>query len=61
MEGVGKWVLGGAMGVLSLIGLIMARNAVNDAIYWTGLLVFAFGVLFIYGMVARYAGGRRDS
>ena len=56
MEGIGTWVLGGVMGLLSLLGLIMASRAADGMFYATGLLFFLFGVLFIFFLIARNVG-----
>jgi len=42
--------MGLAMVLVSLIGLIMASQAVDTAIYLSGLALFVFGVLFVYRM-----------
>ena len=56
MGDIGSWILGGAMGVISLVGLIMASQAQDDAFYYTGLLFFVFGVLFIFALIKRCTG-----
>ena len=56
MSVIGSWILGGAMGVISLVGLIMASQAQDDAFYYTGLLFFLFGVLFIFALIKRCTG-----
>lgn len=56
MSDVGSWILGVVMGVLSLLGLIMASQAQDDAFYFTGLLFFLFGVLFIFALIKRCTG-----
>ncbi|MEL0113689.1 MAG: hypothetical protein VW835_18295 [Rickettsiales bacterium] len=48
--GSGRTVMGLAMVLVSLIGLIMASQAVDTAIYLSGLALFVFGVLFVYRM-----------
>ena len=53
---MGIFVLGAAMGVLALIGLFMASGATHGVLYGTGLGLFLFGVLFIFGMIHRYVG-----
>ena len=54
--GIGQFFMGLAMVFVSLIGLILASKAHDGAIYWSGLAICAFGVLFVYGMIGRYAG-----
>ena len=57
MDVTGAWVLGIAMGLLSLVGLLMASNATDSGFYWTGLAFFLFGVLFIFALIKRGTGG----
>ena len=52
----GPWVLGTAMGLLSLIGLALASAAEDTVFYGTGLALFVFGVLFIFGLIYRHVG-----
>lgn len=56
MSDIGSWILGAVMAVLSLLGLIMASQAQDDAFYFTGLLFFVFGVLFIFALIKRCTG-----
>ena len=56
MSDLGNWILGAAMGVISLFGLIMASQAQDDGFYYTGLLFFIFGVLFIFALIKRSTG-----
>ncbi|MCG8358385.1 MAG: hypothetical protein MI920_22700 [Kiloniellales bacterium] len=53
MSGIGAWILGVVMGLLALIGLVMASQAHDAVFYWTGLLVFVFGVSFIFVLIGR--------
>ena len=57
MSTLSTWILGAVMGLISLMGLIMASAAVDRAFYYTGLLFFAFGVLFIFALIGRSGGG----
>jgi hypothetical protein len=52
----GPWVLGTIMGLLSLIGLALASAAEDTVFYGTGLALFVFGVLFIFGLIHRHVG-----
>ena len=45
-----------ALGLLALIGLIMASGAKDGMFYTVGLLFFLFGVLFIFFLIARCVG-----
>lgn len=51
---MGNVILGAVMGLLGLLGLIMASRAHDDGIYVTGMIVFLFGVFFIFAMIKRY-------
>jgi hypothetical protein len=55
-EIMGAWILGVVMGMVSLIGLGIASRAEDGVFYATGLGLFVFGVLFIYGLIYRYVG-----
>ena len=55
-QGFGPWLLGGVMALLSLFGLGMASAAEDTIFYGTGLALFIFGVLFIFGLIYRYVG-----
>jgi hypothetical protein len=57
MEGnTGTWVLGAIMGLLGLLGLGLASAAQDNVFYGTGLALFLFGVLFIFGLIHRHVG-----
>ena len=51
-----KWILGACMAVVALLGLIMASKAADPMIYYFGLGLCLFGVLFNYGLIARNSG-----
>jgi hypothetical protein len=55
-EGFGPWLLGVLMGLTSLLGLFLASAASDPMFYAAGLLFFLFGVLMIFGLIARYVG-----
>jgi hypothetical protein len=55
-NGDGKWIFGGIMALLSLIGLLMASRAIDATFYWTGLAFFLFGVLAIFGLIGKAYG-----
>jgi len=50
--------MGVAMAVLALLGLVIAGNATDTTMYYAGLGLCLFGILFNYGMIARRAGMR---
>lgn len=53
MGDISKWVVGAAMSLLALVGLIVAARAHDATMYWVGLAIFAFAVLFIFHLVKR--------
>ena len=53
---VGPWIMGTLLALLSLVGLFMAAYARDDVFHIGGLLIFAFGVLFIFRLIGRYTG-----
>jgi hypothetical protein len=55
-DSIGPWVLGTAMGLLGLIGLALASAAEDTVFYGTGLALFLFGVLFVFGLIHRCVG-----
>lgn len=50
------WILGIVMGVLALLGLVMASAAVDPIFHGTGLALSAFGVLFIFVLIKQNTG-----
>lgn len=50
------WVLGVIMGLLALVGLLMASGAVDTIFYATGLALTAFGILFIFFLIKKNTG-----
>jgi len=53
---MGTWIFGAVMGVLSFVGLFIASRAHDQMLYLFGLLLFVFGVLLIFGLIARHTG-----
>ena len=51
-----QFVFGGLMGLLSLLGLLLASQAHDEMLYVAGLLVFALGIGFIFWLIARNTG-----
>ena len=45
------WILGALMGVVALIGLVMASQAVDSVFFGTGLGLCLAGVLVIFGLI----------
>lgn len=50
------WILGIVMAALVLLGLIIASHAADLIMYYVGLGLCLFGVLFNYGMISRHSG-----
>lgn len=64
MKDLTSWGVGIAMGLLSLLGLVIASRATDDVIYWTAIGLVLFGILFNYYLVGRSDSGsdrRRDN
>lgn len=51
MAGTGKWIVGGVVSLLGLIGLFLAANAKDDGIYLFGLIFALFAVLYVFGAI----------
>ncbi len=49
------------MGLVALLGLFMASRAHDEMFSYFGLALFAFGVLFILGMIVRATGPAHGS
>ena len=56
MNPYAAWVGGLLMGLLSVLGLVIAANANDGAFTAAGFGFFAFGVLFIFGLIRRCVG-----
>ncbi len=50
------WIYGIVLGLLSLVGLFLASRAHDPMLYTVGLLFFAFGVAFIFGLIIKHTG-----
>lgn len=50
------WALGVVLGVISLVGLVIASRAHDGAFYATGLGLFVFGVVLIFVLIGRHVG-----
>ena len=53
MAGTGKWIVGGVVSLLGLIGLFLAANAKDDGIYLFGLILALFAVLYVFASIKR--------
>jgi hypothetical protein len=54
----GAWILGAIMGLLALLGLVMASAAVDSIFHSTGLALAAFGVLFVFFLIKQNTGAK---
>lgn len=55
----GYLVMGALVGVLGILGIVMAANAVDQGIYWFGLALAAFAVFYIFFAINRsHAAGK---
>lgn len=52
------WILGIAMTLLALLGLIVSANAADATMAWVGLFLCGFGILFVYSLIARHSGNQ---
>lgn len=52
----GAWILGVIMGLIALLGLVMASGAVDPIFYGTGLALTAFGILFVFVLIRKTLG-----
>ncbi|MDH3660168.1 MAG: hypothetical protein OEU92_09085 [Alphaproteobacteria bacterium] len=50
------WLLGIIMGLLAILGLVMASGAVDTIFYATGLALTAFGILFVFFLIKKNTG-----
>ena len=54
---VSSWVMGVFVGVLGLVGLVLAAGAHDVPIYGFGLAVFGFAILFVFFLIKRSFDG----
>jgi uncharacterized membrane protein len=57
MTGLSTWIIGAFVAVIGLLGLIVAAQAVDSAMYVAGLLFFLFGALFDFWLIKRAFDG----
>lgn len=53
MEGTGRWIFGGVFVLVAILGLALSAAAKDQVMYVVGLVVFAFAVLFVFGLMKR--------
>jgi hypothetical protein len=58
MQGSGKWVLGGLVALLGVLGLFAASRAHDSDMYLFGLIFFAAAIIFVFGLIGSHAGRR---
>ena len=46
-----RWIFGGLIGVLALLGLALAAHAHDLGVYYAGLLLSACATLFIFFLI----------
>jgi hypothetical protein len=56
MNQEGIWIAGFVMGLLSLLGLVLAAAAQDSTFAAFGFALFLFGILFIFGLIGKYVG-----
>jgi hypothetical protein len=54
MEGTGKWIGGGIVGVIGILGLFLSAHAHGGTTYYLGIAVFVVAVLAIGAMVKHH-------
>jgi hypothetical protein len=56
--GAGSWVLGAVVGLVGMIGLFLASRADDATLYWVGMLIFLFAVLFVFNLIVAHTGNK---
>jgi hypothetical protein len=51
MQGTSRWVAGGLVSALGIIGLFLAAGAHDAGVYLFGLALFAFGLFFVFSQI----------
>ena len=51
MDGTGRWIAGGVVAILGVIGLFLAAGAADRGIYLFGLALFAFAILYVFALI----------
>jgi hypothetical protein len=54
MQGTCKWIGGGVIGLIGILGLFLSAHAHDSTIYGLGIAIFAIAVLVIGAMVKRH-------
>jgi hypothetical protein len=62
MEGTGKWIAGGVVALLGVIGLFFAAGADDRGIYLFGLALFAFAIFYVFALIKQgFDAGDREA
>jgi hypothetical protein len=51
MADMGKWIVGGIVSLLGLIGLFLSANAKDNGIYLFGFAIAAFAIVYVFGAI----------
>lgn len=51
MANTGKWIVGGIVSLLGVIGLFLAANAKDDGIYLFGFAIAAFAIFYVFAAI----------
>ncbi len=58
MANTGKWIVGGILSLLGVIGLFLAANAKDDGIYLFGFAIAAFAVFYVFAAIKQSYDGK---
>jgi hypothetical protein len=56
MSTLSSWLFGSVIAILGFLGLLAAARALDQGIEYFGLALFAFAVLFDFGLIRRAYG-----
>ena len=51
MANTGKWIVGGVVSLLGVIGLFLAANAKDNGIYLFGFAIAAFAIFYVFAAI----------
>ncbi|MDQ2104613.1 hypothetical protein [Azospirillum isscasi] len=54
MEGTGKWITGGILGLMAFVGLLAASRAADTAFYYGGWILAIGCIATIFFMVTKH-------
>jgi len=60
MEETAKWIAGGLVSLVGIVGLFLAANAVDGGIYIFGLALAGFSIIYVFALI-RHAFDERDA